>query len=72
VAWDVDQTGTKNLVIANVAAGASSAKPMVVPGTTGTTYPQLARLRDGTVAVAWTQLTGDSLKISLASIGGAR
>jgi hypothetical protein len=72
VAWDIDQTGSKNLMVTHVAAGATSATPIVVPGTTGTTYPQLARLPDGTLALAWTQLTGESLQVSLASITGTR
>lgn len=72
VAWDIDQTGAKNLLLAHVPAGAKSVTPIVVPGTAGASYPQLARLRSGTVAVAWTQLTGEALQVALARVDGAR
>ncbi|HWA15235.1 MAG TPA: hypothetical protein VG817_02295, partial [Gemmatimonadales bacterium] len=70
VAWDIDGKGSKNLVVAAVAAGATTAAPTVVPGTGGTTYPQLARLRDGSVALAWTQLTADTLRVEFGRVGG--
>lgn len=70
VAWDIDQAGAKHLLIAHVASGAAKVTPTVVPNTAGSTYPQLARLRDGSVALAWTQLTNDTLRIGLGRIAG--
>lgn len=70
VAWDIDKAGAKNLLIAHVPAGATTVEPTVVPGTSGSTYPQLARLRDGSVAMAWTQLTNDTLRIGMGRVAG--
>jgi hypothetical protein len=70
VAWDIDQGGSKRLVVAHVATGATRVTPTVVPGSEGTTYPQLARLGDGSVALAWTQLTGDTLRVGFGRVAG--
>jgi hypothetical protein len=70
VAWDIDQGGSKKLVVAHVESGATKVTPTVVPGTEGTTYPQLARLKDGSVAMAWTQLTGDTLRVGFGRVAG--
>jgi hypothetical protein len=70
VAWDIDQAGARNLLVAQVARGDTRVTPTVVPGTAGTTYPQLARLNDGSVALAWTQLTNDTLRIGLGRVAG--
>jgi hypothetical protein len=70
VAWDIDQSGGKQLLVAHVPAGATRVTPVVVPGTEGTSYPQLARLRDGSVAMAWTQLSKDTLRIGMGRVAG--
>ncbi len=72
VAWDVNQAGARQLLVAHVSAGSAVARPIVVPGTTGTTYPQVVGLQNGQVALAWTQLTSDTLRVGLATISGTR
>lgn len=67
-AWDLDAAGTRGLSVGLVGSGESRARTLAVPGTAGATYPQLAALSDGSVAVAWTEIVGDATHVRLARI----
>jgi hypothetical protein len=72
VAWDVDRNGNRRITVAQVSSDASRPRLATVPGTEGASYPQLAALPDGSVALAWTQLVGDRTRLGLARIAPRR
>jgi hypothetical protein len=67
-AWDLDAAGKRGLSMGLVRTGESRARTQAVPGTTGASYPQLATLRDGGVAVAWTEVVGEMTRVRLARV----
>ena len=67
-AYDVSTSGTRRIRLARLLPGGRIAGRVVVDGSKGGKYPQLAILGDTTAVVAWTSSVGDQSRIGLARL----
>ena len=67
VAWDVNDRGERRISAALVNP-AGRVQPVSVPGADGGSYPQLARLEEGDIMLAWTRTLPEGSRIELARI----
>ena len=66
VALDVSPDGRRSIRLIRVDGAGKVSRSLLVPGSEGGTYPQIAVREDGDVIVAWTAARGESNGIALA------